>query len=358
MAGDDAQERTEDATEKRKQDARDKGQVAHSRDASTVIIFLTAVVVFLVLRDYMVNSATACIGHFFHFHAAVEMTPAMARDLFLVASRYFLQVMTPLMLMIFVAGAASNILQVGFIYAPQKLEVKFDRLDIVKGFQKIFSLRQLMEGAKNLIKLGIIITIIYFAFKRELLGMEALIDTSPRGILDHMLVTSLKITFQASIFLVALGIFDFAYQRWEHSKSLRMSRQELKDEMKQQQGDPLIKQRIRQIQMERARQRMMGEVPKANVIITNPTHLAVAIQYDFKKMGAPRVVAKGAGFVAEKIRQIAQENDIPIVENKPVARILYKTVKIGQEVPANLYKAIAGILAYVYRTAHKKPDWF
>ncbi len=354
---DSGQEKTEEPTERRKQEARNRGNVPLSRDAANVFIFLAAVGILLFTRHYAVERIQACFYYFFSFDKPLTMSAGDAHKALIMAARFLFEIVGPLMAIVFVAAIAANVLQVGFIYAPQKLEMNFDRLNIVKGAKKIFSLRQLVEGGKNVIKLIIIATIAYFAFRRELRSVGILIDASISNILEHIIVTSMKITFQISLFLIALGIVDFAYQRWEHNRSLKMSRQDLKDELKRQEGDPMIKQRIRQAQMQQARQRMMSEVPEASVVVTNPTHLAVAIKYNHGKMNAPQVVAKGAGFIAERIKEIAKTNAVPIVENKPVARVLYKTVKVGQEVPASLYKAIAGILAYVYRTAKKKPRW-
>jgi flagellar biosynthetic protein FlhB len=164
-----------------------------------------------------------------------------------------------------------------------------------------------------------------------------------------------KICFNVCLALALLAILDYAYQRWEHEKSLKMTKQEVKDENKQTEGDPKVKARIRSIQMETARQRMMAAVPEADVVITNPTHLAVALRFDAARMIAPQVIAKGAGYVAERIKQIAAENDVPLVEDKPLARALYKIVDIGNTIPADLYKAVAEVLAYVYRLRGTRP---
>jgi len=355
--GEQGQERTEEPTEKRKQDAREKGQVSHSREASTVIIFLAALGIIFLLKDYILQNMLDCMAFFFRFDGRLDMSSIDARIVLLDAAAFAFRALGPLMGVVFVAAWGSNVLQFGFLYSSKRIEANFDRLNPVSGFKRIFSLRQLVEGLKSIIKLLLIGVIVYLAFRREMAAVETMVDEAPRAIFDHITRASLMLTWKASIFLVALAVLDFGYQRFEFSKSLRMSRQELKDELKEMQGDPLIKQRIRQIQAERARNRMMAEVPKASVVVTNPTHLAVALQYERDKMGAPKVVAKGAGYIAEKIKEIARRSNVPVVEDKPVARILFKTVKIGHEVPVSLYKAIAGILAFVYKTAKNKPRW-
>lgn len=351
------QEKTEDPTEKRKEDAREKGQVPHSRDAANVLIFLAAVTMFFFLKDYISGKLQECMVRFFTFGPSLEITEADIRTIAMTFGGVLLATLGPLLSVVFVAAAGANLLQFGFVFSPQKLEPKFERLNVVKGLKNMFSLKQLMEGAKTLVKLTLIGVIVYLSFRAQMGQIESMIDETPEAITEHIFWTVLRMVFQVSIFLVVLGVIDFAYQRWEHNRSLRMSRQEVKDEIKQREGDPLVKQRIRQIQNERARQRMMQEVPRADVVVTNPTRLAVALKYDRLRMGAPRVVAKGAGYIARTIRDIARENEVPVVENKVVARLMFKTLKVGQEIPASLYQAVAGILAYVYRTAKKKPDW-
>ncbi|MCX7046805.1 MAG: flagellar biosynthesis protein FlhB [Candidatus Sumerlaeota bacterium] len=356
-SGESGQEKTEQPSDKRVQDAREKGEVPHSREASNVIIFLTAVGMFFLLKNYTFRNIDECLIYFLRFDKYLEMTTADALTLTHTVAGFFFRIVGPLLAVVFVMAGASNVVQFGFVYSPERLEAHWDRLDVVAGLRRMVSLRSFTEGFKTALKILIIGVIVYTVFKAEMAQVEAMMDEPPVGIFEHIIWTSLKLIFKVSIFLVALAVLDFGYQRWEYYRKLRMSRQELVDEMKEREGSPLIKQRVRQIQMERARRRMMSEVPKSDVVITNPTHLAVAIKYESKKMRAPKVVAKGAGFVAEKIKEVAREHQIPIVENKPVAQIIYKTVKIGQEVPSSLYRAIAGVLAYVYKTAKKKPGW-
>jgi flagellar biosynthetic protein FlhB len=209
-------------------------------------------------------------------------------------------------------------------------------------------MRSVIELIKSIFKICIVGAVAYFVVKNELSNMIPLMEQTVWGMMTYFGRICFKILLATTIILVILAIFDYIYQRWEYEKSLRMTKQEIKDEYKNTEGDPLIKARIRRIQREIAHKRMMAQVPKADVIITNPTHLAVAIKYDPDNMLAPTVVAKGANIIAEKIKQIAEENEVPIVENKPLAQVLYKMVDIDNLIPEDLYRAVAEVLAFVY----------
>ena len=213
----------------------------------------------------------------------------------------------------------------------------------------------LFELTKSLIKILFVGGVAFIMVKGELLTIPSLIQYSVIDIFSFIGRVSLKICFNVSLVLILLAVLDFAYQRWDHEKNLKMTKQEIKDEHKQTEGDPKVKARIRSIQLETARQRMMEAVPDADVIITNPTHLAVALKFEAEEMIAPCVVAKGAGYIADKIKQIASEHGVPVIENRPLAQTLFKAVEIGGVIPADLYKAVAEILAYVYRLKGTRP---
>jgi flagellar biosynthetic protein FlhB len=221
--------------------------------------------------------------------------------------------------------------------------------------KRLFSLRSLAELVKSIVKILFVAAVAYLMIKQDLDLIPTLTRQSVLDIFVFAARVAFKICFNVCLALVVLAILDFAYQRWEHEKSLKMTKQEVKDENKQTEGDPKVKARIRSIQMETARQRMMAAVPEADVVITNPTHLAVALRFDAARMIAPQVIAKGAGYVAERIKQIAAENDVPLVEDKPLARTLFKIVEVGNTIPADLYKAVAEVLAYVYRLRGIRP---
>jgi flagellar biosynthetic protein FlhB len=258
------------------------------------------------------------------------------------------------MLTVVIAAILGNVLQIGVLFSAESVTPKISKIDPIKGFQRLFSMRSFVELIKSIFKICIIGTVAYFVVKDETDNVLVLMEQSAWGTMNYLGRISFKILLSTTIVLIALAILDYVYQRWEYEKSLRMTKQEIKDEYKNTEGDPLIKARIRRIQREAAQKRMMSEVPKADVVITNPTHLAIAIKYDHENMQAPMVVAKGANIIAEKIKQIAGENDVLIVEDKPLAQVLYKMVDINDLIPEDLYKAVAEVLAFVYDQKKKR----
>ena len=260
-----------------------------------------------------------------------------------------LTLVLPIMLAVLVAGMAGNIVQIGFLFTSKPFVPKVEKLNPIKGIKKVFSLKSLVEVIKAIFKFLFIGLIAFLVLNKEMASFPSLMQLSVGEILEFVGDVAFDICFYVCLGLVFMAAVDFAYQKWQHQKNLRMTKQEIKDESKQSEGDPKVKGRIRQIQMETARRRMMEQVPKADVVITNPTHLAVCLKYTHEKMAAPQVIAKGADFIALKIRKIEEENQIPIVENKPLARTLFKGVDLGGYVPVNLYRAVAEVLAYVYR---------
>ena len=247
------------------------------------------------------------------------------------------------------AAATSNIMQVGFVFTTEPLMFKPERLDPTKRLSKVFSRQSMMEFAKSIMKLSVIGFIAFITIKGEFKGLFNLYDMEIMGIASFVARVTLKIFLRAALGIFLIAAVDYAFQRWQYERDLRMTKQEVKDEFKQREGDPLIKSRIRSIQMKIARQRMMAAVPKADVVLTNPTHVAIALQYQHGVMDAPKVVAKGAGHIAIKIIAVAKEHRVPIVEDKLLARSVYSTVEVGRLIPVQLYRAVAEILAYVYQ---------
>jgi flagellar biosynthetic protein FlhB len=349
------QEKTEKATPKRRAHARKKGQVAQSREVPSVLILLTALGVFFFSGAWMFWSLAGFMGGVFQNIATfriqdVGTASVLLREIFTTA----VTVIFPLMLFVFVAGIGGNIVQFGFLIHGEKLTPQLKRLNPIKGIKRLISLRSLVELAKSVLKLTIVGGIAYLLVKGELTTIPSLVQLHVGEIAAFMGRVSLKICFYVCLVLIALSVFDYAYQRWEHEKSLKMTKQEIKDEHKQTQGDPKIKARIRKIQLEVAQRRMMEAIPEADVVITNPTQLAVALKFDANEMIAPCVTAKGAGYIAARIKQKAGEHKVPIVENKPLAQTLYKATQIGDLIPVELYQAVAEILAYVYRLKGKQ----
>ncbi|NTW76458.1 MAG: flagellar biosynthesis protein FlhB [Syntrophaceae bacterium] len=343
------QERTEEATSRRREEAREKGQVARSQEIISVGILVACLIYFYFGASGLLQKVMSLMAHGFQTAGQFNLTPDSFTSLF---SDYVLKgfiILFPIMLTVLVAGILGNVLQIGIMFSSESLTPKFEKIDPVKGFQRLFSVRSIVELIKGIFKVVVVSIVAYIIIKAEVSNMLLpLMEQSVWGIMTYFGRVCFKIILAATIVLVLLAILDYIYQRWEYEKSLRMTKQEIKDEYKNTEGDPLIKSRIRRLQREVAQKRMMAKVPKADVIITNPTHLAVAIQYNPENMMAPKVVAKGANIIAEKIREIAGENDIPIVENKPLAQVLYKTVDIDRSIPEDLYRAVAEVLAFVY----------
>lgn len=342
------QDRTEQATPKRREEARKKGQVAKSQEVVSVAILLACLTYFYFDSGRLVRKMMGILSDFLKKSGSLLITNDNIQTLVVEWSYEFFILIAPLLLTVFVAGFVANFLQVGIVLSAEALEPKFSKIDPIKGFQKLFSLKSFAELAKNILKICIVGYVSYVTVKGEIEVLPFLMNQGLGDILVYMAEVSFKIILRTSWVLIVLAILDYIYQRWEHEKGLKMSRQEIKDEYKQTDGDPLIKARIKRIQREMARKRMMANVPKADVVITNPEHIAVALKYDQLKMFAPIVIAKGAGFVAERIREIARESNVPVVENKPLARVLYKMVDVNEAIPDNLYKAVAEVLAYVY----------
>jgi len=260
----------------------------------------------------------------------------------------------PMVGLLVLTGLAVNFAQVGFYASAQSIAPKFDKINPISGLKRLFSLKSVVNLGVALAKVTVIGLVCYLSIDGVIGQLLSLTDQSVGAISSFLIGNSFQIALRVCTVLVIVAVLDYAYQRWEHEKGLRMTKQEVKEELRQYEGDPLIRSRVRRIQRQVATQRMMAAVPKADVVITNPTHLAVAIKYEAKKMNAPIVVAKGARLVAEKIKRIAAENNVPVLENKPLAQTLYKGVKVGQEIPAEFYQALAEILAYVYRLGRNR----
>jgi flagellar biosynthetic protein FlhB len=342
------QERTEQASPKRREEARNKGQVAKSPEVASAAILLACTIFFYFGSGGMVERLMDLTSWTLRQSGTTVVSLNTINALIWGWTWKLFLVMAPLLLTVVIAGLLANYIQIGFIFSTETLAPKFEKIDPIKGFQRLFALRSLVELVKSLLKMAIVTVVVWFTLKDELQNMIPLMDESLGAILLYTGRISFKILITTCWILIVLAILDYLYQRWEFEKGIRMSHQEVKDEYKQTEGNPVIKSRIRRIQREAARKRMMANVPKADVVITNPTHLAVAIRYDPEKMYAPTVVAKGAGFVAERIREIAAAHGVPVIENKPVAQLLYKTIDVDQAIPEDLYRAVAEILAYVY----------
>ncbi|MDY6823748.1 MAG: flagellar biosynthesis protein FlhB [Thermodesulfobacteriota bacterium] len=353
MAENSSEEKTEEPTPRKRRKSREEGQVAKSVELPSVFVLFAGVVVLYFFAGYVRSDLLDIMRACFRFDGGAEITAA---TLILILERYikaFLIILMPVLVAVFFAALATNIVQVGFQVTPKSIAPKLSRLSVIKGFGRLFSMKSLGELAKSLLKFAVIGGVIYVILRGELKTMAMLPDMTPAQILLYILQVSYRIFIWVLLIMVVIALLDYVFQRWQFEQQIRMTRQEVKDEMKQTEGDPQVKSRIRSLQQQAAKKRMMKQVPEADVVVTNPTHLAVAIKYDHMTMTAPRVIAKGAGMVADRIKSIAGENQIPVIENKELARNLYKYVEVDAEIPADFFRAVAELLAYVYRLKGK-----
>ena len=346
-----AGEKTEEPTAKRKADARKKGQVGRSQEVNAAFVLLVG---FLILRLLGGNAVAEIINYstyiFGNLNADINEETIM--QVFIGMIILLAKTSMPLMVFIMIIGLAMNIAQVGFMFTTEQLQFNPGKLSPISGFKRMFSKRSLVELVKSLVKIIIIGYFVFSYLSEEIFQIPKLIYMDLMAGLNRMSDSIFTLAFKIIGVFMIMAALDYAYQKWQNNQDLKMSKQEVKEEFKQQEGDPKIKGKIRQKQRQMAMARMMQEVPKADVIVTNPTHFAVALKYD-SGMSAPVVVAKGQDLVAQKIKELARESRIPIVENKPLARALYATVEIGGAIPHEMYKAVAEVLAYVYRLKHR-----
>jgi len=348
-----AGEKTEKATPKKRRESRKKGQVAKSADVNTAVTLLIVFLSFLFIGPFMRDRLLALIEKYYKELITMKVSVANIPGLFQSLVLESGLIMTPLLLTAVVSGVLSNYLQVGFLFAPEAIKPDLKKLDPLKGFKRIYSIRAIVELLKSILKIvivgGVTFAVLWLNFDK-ILRIPAL---SAGEALSYVGWLTFLMGVSAAVALIFLAVLDYLYQKFDYEKNIRMSKQDIKDEYKKTEGDPLIKSKIKQKQKEMAMRRMMQEVPKADVIITNPTHYAVALKYDENKMDAPFILAKGVDLMALKIRQIAKEHDVMTVENRPLARALYDQVEIDQAVPEEFFKAVAEILAYVYKTKQK-----
>jgi len=349
MAEKSFEDKTEKATPKKREEARKKGEVAKSRELPSVAVLLAGLITITIFGSYMYTHIQIIMRGSFSLPILNDLN---IPDFMVFAQKMitlFILTISPLLAAIFITAILSNIMQVGFMLSGELIKPKLSKLDPIKGLGRLFSKQSFMELFKSLLKLAIVGGVAYLTVRAEMKNVHLLGDMEFNAIIAYILFTIFKIFIRCTLAMILLVAIDYTFQKWEFEKKLKMSKKEVKDEFKRTEGDPLIKSRIRSIQMQMARKRMMQEVPKADVVITNPTNLAVALKYDSSVMGAPKLLAKGAGKIAKRIRELAEEHDIPVVENKELARSLYSLVEIGQEIPPTLYEAVAEILAYIYR---------
>ena len=344
-------ERTEQPTPKRIRDARLEGNVARSPELSAAAVLLGGLLLLrgplrqmtLGLGEWL-RSLILALPNQLQAEKPVQASNLLTPNLGLWSVPYLLSLGVLL-----VVALTVNLAQTGFLWSGKRLGLHFDRLDPIKGFKRLFSFHTLIELAKAILKLTLIGGVTYAYIRPRLPLLLSLNQYGFSSAFSLWFDLALGLAMQIALLYLVLAVLDYAYQRWSYLRSLRMTREELKEELKQTEGDPVLRSRIRSYQQRLARTRMMANVPRATVVITNPTHLAIALEYKPATMNAPKVIAKGANLLAERIKEIARANRIAIVENVPLAHLLYRTVDIDQEIPPELYTAVAEVLAYVYR---------
>jgi len=344
-----AGEKTEKATPKRRQQARRRGQVPQSAEVPSALVLLGTLLCLAVLGSHFGNRLFGLFRGILEHHLTMEITPG---NVFRFFSAYVVQLawlLGPIFAVALVMAVAAGYFQFGLLFTPALLKPNLTRLNPIAGFRNLFGWRSVVELVKSVLKLAVVGSVVFVLLWSERDRFLMLANVPVQEMFAYTADLVMRLILFVAVLLFILSIADYVYRRYEHEKSLRMSKQDIKDELKQQEGDPLVRSRIRERQRRIAMMRMMQEVPKADVVITNPTHYAVALRYEGTTMEAPKVVAKGVDYLAIRIREIARAHDVVIVENRPLARTLYERTDIGDTIPADLYHAVAEVLAYVYR---------
>lgn len=361
---DDSDDKTEAPTEHRRAEARRQGNVARSTDLSAAGLMLAAACVLAMFSVSLTRSFGELLDDSLRTSGRLEIDTAWAARLYLTHLGWLARHVLPLLLVMLASALAVNLLQVGFLYSPEVLEPKLSRLNPLEGAKRILSPRSLVKLVVSLGKLAVVVAIAVWSIASylpeflELAGLEWLTagtsdDFREFGVapllLSKVRSAGLQLAFQLAAALLVLALIDFGFQKWKHERDLRMTKQELRDELKNMEGDPLVRHRRREAHRKLAESRQLNQVREADVVITNPTHVAVALKYDPQRMPAPTVVAKGKGEIALRIRQLAAEHGVPILERPPLARSLYEAVKVGHTIPVDMYEVFVEIMAYIYR---------
>jgi flagellar biosynthetic protein FlhB len=346
---DQAGEKTEKPTAKRLEDALKKGQIARSPEVQTVFVLGGALLALgLTGREMWRTMADSCATMLGHLHdTPVTLNTIQGQGL--AAILMLGHCVWPIMAATITGGLLAGGIQTRFRTSSEALAVTWERLNPVEGFKRLFSLRSTVATGLGIVKLSVIITLSYSVIKKVLSDPIFYSSVDVARIARFMADSSFRIIMQVGVALVVLAAADYAYKFWQTNQDLKMTKEEVKEENKNTEGDPMMKARMRRRRMTMSKRKMLAEVPKADVVVTNPTHIAIALRYDRKTMKAPKIVAKGIRLNARQIRDIAQEHQVPIIENKPLARMMFKYGKVGGEIPAQLYAAVAEILAWVYR---------
>ncbi len=347
------QEKTETATERKRQRAREDGNVPKSMEINTALIMIAGVTAFYFFSDDFYGQIGEAIRYYHGQCHDLIISPEGIHIFSLEVGLRILSIIWPFFLILFVVGVAINLAQVGFLITGKPLIPDLKKINPISGLGRLFSIRGRAELIKSLFKMFILAPVMIYTVYSHLPEMMPLVWQDTLDVFIHLGLAALDVAIKALIIMLVLALIDYVYQRWQYEQDLKMTKEELKQEMKDVQGDPHIRSRIRSIQQEMARKRMLQEVPESEVVVTNPTEYAIALKYDPNEAPAPQVVAKGKNLIAQKIKDIASEHNIPIVEDRSLAQMLYKLVEVGNLVPPELYQAVAEVLAYVYRLNNK-----
>ncbi|HLC20858.1 MAG TPA: flagellar biosynthesis protein FlhB [Candidatus Methylomirabilis sp.] len=344
-----AEEKSQAPTPRRRQEARRRGQVAKSVEVNTAVVLLFSFVAIRLLSGVIFQALSENLTHYLSEAGGREVTAETAVAIFLPAIRAMFIASVPVILVALAAGTTANLLQSGFLFSIQPLKPDLGRINPIAGAKRLTSVRALFDLVKAILKLVLLMAVFWASLNGALEQILALAFTDPKSSWVFIPALSFEVALKSVALLVVLAIIDYLWQRYQMLKQLRMSPKEMRDEYRETEGDPLLRRRIRERGRALASKRMMAEVPQADVVITNPTEIAIALRYDAAKMNAPFVVAKGERLIAKRIRQIAEEHKVPIVENPPLAQTLNRLTELGDEIPGALYQAVAEVLAFVYR---------
>ncbi len=352
---DDAGEKTEPPTPRRRQEAREQGQIAKSQDLPAAVLLLGGMIALDLFGQSMLRKLLDGLGFFFGGNGPVPTTSDQLKSLALAAIKMLAGISLPVMAVLVVLALVVNLAQTGLLFTVKPLKPSLNKISPIAGAKRLVSARAFVRLAMSILKMLVVATVAYLTIASRLREIVFAMG------LDHWAMFALaadlifSLAVRMGVVLLILAIFDYVWQRYKTEQDLKMTKEEVKEEMRRMEGDPVVKQRQRRVQQQLAMQRLRADVPQADVVVTNPTELAIAIKYDAETMAAPRVVAKGKEYMALRIRQIAIEYGVPIVERKPLAQALFRTVEVGDEIPPQFYKAVAEILAYVYELTGKRP---
>ena len=354
MAEENDNEKTEEPSQYRMDEARKKGDVASSKELSSVLLLSGSLLTLIICGVYIFECFSEYIDWIYRQDFQTTYTKEKVNEIFTQTSWTLIKCVAPSFGASICLGIIAQFIQVGFLYSPEIINADIERINPMKGFSRIVSKKAIVEALKGIFKFIVVIFITYTVVKNNINSFLGFLHSDAAASLAFGKYLMVKLAFSILLGLSIIALADFAWEKWSYRQKMMMTKQEAKEEAKEKDGNPEVKNKIRQIQRQMAQKRMMNDVKKADVIVTNPTHISVALKYDGETMVAPSVMAKGADHLALRIREIAKENDIPIVENIVLARTLYKTVKVGHGVPRSLYKAVAEILAFVYKLKRKK----